>query len=191
MLSKSKDDAPGPQVKPERDPRESRDTRGGDKSGSLATAPSSTSSLHRRREQVETYLELTRIQQHIDRRSRGLFAAHGLDDVTPAQANVLLVLMQERRPLTARRLAELLALSEVTVGRFVATLERRGWIARRPDPRDRRARLLHPTDKTRAAMPTFISIANALLDESFAGLDPDALRALAETLAKVRRNVGS
>jgi MarR family transcriptional regulator for hemolysin len=146
--------------------------------------------LAARREQVEAYLELTRIQQQIERRSRALFAAEGeLQDVTPAQANVLLVLMQERRPLTARRLSEQLALSEVTVGRFIAALERHGWVERQRDPKDARARLIHPTARTREAMPRFIAVANALLDQSFAGLVPEQLRRLGGVLARIGANL--
>lgn len=146
--------------------------------------------LAARRAQVEAYLELTRIQQQIERRSRALFAAEaGLSDVTPAQANVLLVLMQERRPLTARQVSESLALSEVTVGRFVAALERNGWVERQRDPKDARARLIHPTARTRAAMPRFIAIANALLDQSFAGFAAGELRDLGDTLARIGTNL--
>lgn len=142
-----------------------------------------------RRAQVETFLDLTRIQQLVERRSAGFFAREGLEDVTPPQANVLLVLMQEGRPLTARRLAERLALSEVTIGRFLTHLERHGWIEREPDPRDRRARLVRPTARTRRTLPRFIAVANTLLDQAFVGFAETELTSLGEAVARVSQNL--
>src|SRR5690606_18854916 len=78
--------------------------------------------LRLRRVQADAFLALTRIQRAIEQRLSVLFEAEGLSDVTPAQANALMILFQERRPLTARVLAGHMALSEVTVGRFVRAL---------------------------------------------------------------------
>lgn len=152
-------------------------------------APLSDADRQRRRAQVETFLDLTRIQQQVERRSAELFAREGLEDVTPPQANVLLVLMQEGQPLTARRLAELLALSEVTIGRFLTHLERHGWIARERDPQDGRARLVRPTARTRRTLPRFIAVANALLDQAFTGFDETELAALGQAVARVSQNL--
>src|SRR5688572_8741449 len=87
-----------------------------------ARAPEREASLQLRRVQADAYLDLTRIQREIERRAAALLEAHGLRDVTPAQASALMVLFAGREPLRARTLAARLGLSEVTVGRFVHAL---------------------------------------------------------------------
>lgn len=140
--------------------------------------------------QADAFLALTRIQRAIEQRLSVLFEAEGLSDVTPAQANALMILFQERRPLTARVLAGHMALSEVTVGRFVRALEAAGWVRRDPDPTDHRAMLIRPTKKAYRALPRFIRISNQLLDEVFEGLDESAVRRIARTTERLRRNLG-
>lgn len=85
--------------------------------------PPSSAELRLRRLQSEAYLNLSRIHRELERKVADMFKAAGLRDVTPAQAGVLIHLFQERAPLTARQLAGMMALSEVTVGRFVRALE--------------------------------------------------------------------
>ena len=142
-----------------------------------------------RRKQTEAWLTLFRIGRAMLRKTDSLFTEEGLDGVTPAQAGVLMVLFQERRPMHARELSEFLDLTEVTVSRFVAVLEREGWIQRRPDPDDARARLIEVTDRARTALPRFIRVSNQLLDESFAGFSRESLRDLAQAVEQVRRNL--
>jgi DNA-binding MarR family transcriptional regulator len=79
-----------------------------------------------------------------------------------------------------------MSVSEVTVGRFVRALEEEGWLERRPDPDDSRARLLEVTEKTRDHLPAFIRVTNTVLDQAFAGVGRDELLRLAELLAEVR-----
>jgi DNA-binding MarR family transcriptional regulator len=142
-----------------------------------------------RRDQADAFLNFSRVLRQVERRVAQLLAEHGLADVTPAQANVLMVLFQAREPLTARRLAEAMAVSQVTVGRFVHALERAGWVERRPDPTDSRALLVRPTRRAFAALPRFIAVSNTLLDEAFAGFDPAAVRRIARTVERLRDNL--
>lgn len=142
-----------------------------------------------RRDQIETYLDLTRIDHWIDARSSELFELERLTEVTPAQSNILLVLLQAKQAMTASKLASQLALSEVTVSRFLRTLERNGWVERLPDPADRRALFIHPTQKTRDTLPRFIAVANALLDDCFAGFEAEEIQVLGRALARIRGNL--
>ena len=144
-----------------------------------------------RRKQTEAWLNLFRIGRAMIRQTEALFAEEGLSGVTPAQAGVLMVLFQERRAMHASELSEVLDLTEVTVSRFVGTLEREGWIQRRPDPNDARARLIEITDRARDALPRFVRVSNQLLDNSFAGFSREALRQLAGAVDQVRRNVSA
>ncbi|GEM_PF-568343 len=145
--------------------------------------------LARRRSQTAAFLDLARIIRSMDRNVEGHFAECGLTDITPAQANALMVLFEARQPMTARRLAVALSLSEVTVGRFLKALERRGWVARERDPADSRAILVSPTPKARENLPRFIHVTNTLMDQAFAGLDAARLGGLLEGIRHVRENL--
>lgn len=145
--------------------------------------------IARRRVQAEAYLNLSRIQREIERRAQDLLAEQDLRDVTPAQAGALMVLFQAKKPMRARELAGLLALSEVTVGRFVHALHEAGWVRRDPDPVDSRAVLVAPTPKAYRALPRFIAVSNALLDEAFAGFGDAEIATCASTTERLRRNI--
>lgn len=145
--------------------------------------------LRRRRVQTRAMIDLARVRHASEALVETLLREHGLEDVTPAQANALMVLIDARRALTAAELARELSLSEVTVGRFVRALEAGGWIARTPDPADARARRLSATPKTRERLPGFIAVSNALLDQAFAGFDEERVAAFAQALGAVRENL--
>jgi DNA-binding MarR family transcriptional regulator len=144
-----------------------------------------------RRQQADAFLSFSRITRQVERRVAELLHAHGLADVTPAQANVLMVLFQARAPLTARHVADAMSLSQPTIGRFIHALEREGWVERRPDPADSRAMLLRPTKKAFAALPRFIAVSNALLDEAFAGCGPATVRRIGRTLERILGNLSA
>lgn len=145
--------------------------------------------IARRRVQAEAYLNLSRIHREIERRAQDLLAEQDLRLVTPAQAGALMVLFQAKKPLRARELASLLALSEVTVGRFVHALHEAGWVRRDPDPVDSRAVLVAPTPRAYRALPRFIAVSNALLDEAFAGFGDAEIATCASTTERLRRNI--
>ncbi len=149
----------------------------------------SPSQLARRRRQTAAFLDLARIIRSMDRIVDGGFAQNGLTDITPSQANALMVLFEAREPMTASRLADVLSLSEVTVGRFLRSLQNNGWIARERDPRDSRAMLVSPTAKARTHLPRFIQVTNALMDQAFEGLETSHLDTLLEGINHVRENL--
>jgi DNA-binding MarR family transcriptional regulator len=142
-----------------------------------------------RRRQADTLLAASRLLRCVERHVARTLTAHGLADVTPQQANVLMILFQERGPLRAAVLAERMGLSAVTVGRFVHALDRAGWIVRRPDPHDSRAMLVAPTKKAFTALPRFIATSNALLDRAFSGFDATAVRKIARTTERMVANL--
>ncbi len=145
--------------------------------------------LRLRRLQSEAYLNLSRIHRELERKVADMFKAAGLREVTPAQAGVLIHLFQERAPLTARQLAGMMALSEVTVGRFVRALEGAGWVERTSDPEDSRAILVRPTRRAYAALPKLLEVSNGLLDRAFAGFSAQEIESIARTTEMVRDNL--
>ncbi len=151
--------------------------------------PSPRSYIRLRRGQVDAYVSLARIHQCFDRRKAELFAAEGIKGITPAQSMILLLLIQKKVPMTARQIAELSELSDVTVFRFVKALEKSGWIKRQRDPDDGRAWLLEPTRKAHRALPRFVRIANITLDRAFAGLSRKKFDELVGALEIIRENL--
>ncbi len=76
----------------------------------------------------------------------------GLDDGPPLTATQRLALFEthEREPIRLTELAELLGVSPPTASRAVDALVEHGFVARAPDPADRRAVLLTLTSSGRA-----------------------------------------
>ena len=142
-----------------------------------------------RRKQADAALELSRINREMERSVAQLLDQENLRDVTPAQANAMMILFQEKEPMTARRLARQMNLSEVTVGRFVRALEAAGWVTRSADPKDTRAILVKPSKKAYRALPRFLNVSNALLERAFAGLTKKEVEALGKLVERVRTNV--
>lgn len=78
----------------------------------------------------------------------GVVVAAGHGDLRPAHGNVLEHLSE--RPSMPLRLVDIAALAGMTpqsVGGLVDDLEARGYVERRPDPADRRAKRIHLTDR--------------------------------------------
>lgn len=83
------------------------------------------------------------------RRIFSFVAGAGFSDLRPSHGNVLEPLSY----LDGQRLNELAATAGMTpqsMGELVDDLERRGYVERRADPADRRAKRVHLTDKGRA-----------------------------------------
>lgn len=156
--------------------------------GTLSADPDD---LRLRHAQADAYLALHRVHGGIREVARAGFRDAGIAGITPAQADALMVLFQRREPLTARQLAAELGLSEVTVGRFVKALEEHGWVARAPDPRDGRARLVSPTARARASLPAFAGVSNAVLDAAFAGFSRAEIEAFSARVRRIRDNLAT
>lgn len=71
--------------------------------------------------------------------------------LTPAQAEVLTVLNDARRPMTVREVGDLLVCEPGSPSRLVASLADAGHVTRRPHPDDGRASALALTDQGRRA----------------------------------------
>jgi len=147
--------------------------------------------LQIRRFQTELMLTFSRVHQQILRRSAQLLEAEGIDGITPARANALIVLFNARGPINARELARELAISEVTVSRFLRKMEDDGWIERTPDPSDGRAMLIRPTQTARDLFPRLVGVCNAVLDDIFGALDSVEMQELAGSVQRVQDSLAS
>lgn len=143
-----------------------------------------------RRRQIDSFIILQRLHSAVEQRTRGLFKEYRIDSITPSQANVLMVLFQRRRPMTAREIHRELGVSEVTISRLVNTLTEHAWVEKKSHPEDKRAVHLTPTSKARDHLASFINVANTLLDETFLGIDGPTLKVLNEAILTIHSNLG-
>ena len=82
-------------------------------------------------------------------------------------------------------LADLLEVRPMTLVRQIDRMEDAGWIERRPDPADRRARRLFLTGKARPILGRIRAVANETRDEALAGLSPPEEAQLMALLTRV------
>ncbi len=82
-------------------------------------------------------------------------------------------------------LAELLEVKPMTLVRQIDRMEEAGWIERRPDPADRRARRLVLTEKARPILARIRGLGAEVRDEAFVGLSEAEGRLLIEFLGRV------
>jgi DNA-binding MarR family transcriptional regulator len=101
----------------------------------------------------------------------------------------LLVHLSRHEGINQSGLAEILEIENITLGRLVDRMEEAGWVERRPDPSDRRARLLYTTEKVAPVMERMRELAEVTRNEALAGLAPAQRDALIDTLVQVRGNL--
>jgi DNA-binding MarR family transcriptional regulator len=115
-----------------------------------------------------------------------------------ARARTIGVTRAQWRALTALKrheginqggLAELLEVEPITLCRMVDRLEEAGHVERRRDPTDRRAWNIYLTDKSRPLIDQLRGLADELMGDALAGLDPAAQGALVDALARIRTNL--
>ena len=109
-------------------------------------------------------------------------------DLTPPQYFVLTLLWeQDGRPF--KELAAAANCSPATMTGIVDTLERKGLVAREPNPDDRRSLLVRLTGEGRGlkdSTPTLEGIFRGCC----VGLDPDEIRQLSQLLRKLNESLG-
>lgn len=123
------------------------------------------------------------LRRLFDERVRGL-------GITGPQARLLLSL--ERNPGENQAFyAERLEIEPITLTRIVDRLEEAGWIERRSDPADRRARILHLTDKSRGIVTRLRVSVEGLFEEMLAGFDADERAVFADLLERIATNLAT
>jgi MarR family transcriptional regulator, transcriptional regulator for hemolysin len=86
-------------------------------------------------------------------------------------------------------LADLLEIKPMTLVRQIDRMEGDGWIERRPDPGDRRARRLVLTEKARPILARILELSTEVRSEAFAGLSEVEGRHLLDLLGRVHGNL--
>ena len=111
-------------------------------------------------------------------------AAAGFDDLTVAQCRIAQRLSVDGIRVT--ELAEQAGVTKQTAGALVDELERAGYVARRPDPRDARARLVVLSDRGRRLCAAAATEVAKVEDDWRAHVGPEAYRQLREMLMSLR-----
>lgn len=101
----------------------------------------------------------------------------------------VLVHLYRRQGVTQSELAQVLELEKATVGQLVDRLEAKGWVERRPDDRDARARRLFLPDAVRPMIDDMIGLADTVRSDAVAGLPEREVARLTETLLHIKANL--
>ena len=120
------------------------------------------------------------LRKAFDRRAVGLGRhARAVEGAVPA----------DRQPgLRQIELADMLDIEPITLSRIVDRLEEAGLVERVADPADRRAWRLHVTAKAQPLIEKLRAVADEMIAEAFAGIDPEDIEITREVLARVREN---
>ena len=121
------------------------------------------------------------------RRLEGAWTAAG-HDLGSAEVRVLMTVV-ERPGLRQTHLAELLHIEPMTLVGHLDRLVGRGLAERRPDPRDRRAKLVHPTDRAAGLLEALRTASAGVRTAQTAGFDEAEITTLRRLLQRVRTNL--
>jgi DNA-binding MarR family transcriptional regulator len=111
-------------------------------------------------------------------------AAHGFDDVTPAQSRVFARIGPDGTRLSD--LADQAQVTKQTAGVLVDALERAGYVERTPDPTDARARLIRITPRGETAVKAAATVVAEVEKEWESHVGAAELTHLRQTLEKLR-----
>ena len=86
-------------------------------------------------------------------------------------------------------LAEILEIKPITLARLLDRLDAHGWVERRPDPKDKRARRLFLTNKGRSIIRELRVVALSVREEALSGLSDSEQDLLIDQLRAVKENL--
>jgi DNA-binding MarR family transcriptional regulator len=98
----------------------------------------------------------------------------------------VLGLLFHRPGISQSELAEMLEVERATAGRMIDRMEAKRWVVRRPDAADRRINRLYLTAEAEGVQAEMGRIAEQLLDDAMALLDPGEREALGDMLDRMK-----
>lgn len=114
-------------------------------------------------------------------RERGL-------DITRAQAAVI-ILLSRSEGINQVTLAQTMELEPITLVRLLDRLEAAGLVERRADPKDRRARILHLTNRAHLLLERIYLLSEEVKTAALVGFSQEERAAFTDALARVRSNL--
>ena len=121
--------------------------------------------------------------KRFDQRARAL-------GLTRAQCKAL-VHLARNEGINQAGLADLLEIKPTTLLRQIDRMEEEGWIERRPDPADRRARQLYLGEKAKPVIDAIMQLAEETRAEALAGLSTAEQEHLIDTLRHIHANLSN
>jgi len=91
--------------------------------------------------------------------------------------------------ITQSELADILEIEKASLGRLLDRLEVKGWVERRADPADRRAKRLYLTGQVQALIRRLRGLAAELRGDALDGLDEPARERFVDTLLVIKANL--
>jgi DNA-binding MarR family transcriptional regulator len=125
-------------------------------------------------------LLLRLLYQHYSQDIHAALLEAGFGDIRPTHANVFPFVPPEG--VTVSELAELARVRKQTMAEAVEQLERMGYVERRPNPRDRRSRLVFLTDRGASVKPVTHAAAERVEARWAELTSPEELEALRASL---------
>ena len=114
-------------------------------------------------------------------------AEEGFDDIRPRHGAVTAYL--DENGVRQTELTRLAGRNKQTIGAIVDELEKLGYVARVPDPADRRAKLIMPTERGLRLMALSDAIVADIERKYAARVGPEAYDQFFHTLTKITENV--
>lgn len=131
---------------------------------------------------------ISRIKQTGTRIFDRLLAESGIDSFNGAQGRILYVLWQQDG-ITISSLSAKTSLANTTLTAMLDRMEKLGLIVRKPDPADRRSRLIALTDKARSLQGDYANISQQMNERYYAGFTDEEIVVFEGYLQRVLSNL--
>jgi len=128
------------------------------------------------------------VQRLIRRNWARSLKASGLGLSEP-QARILANLLRQKEGLTQTQLAGELEMEKAPLGRLLDRMDEGGYIERRPDPNDRRARRVYLSASGAAAIPAMQAVTRQVFADAFVGVPEDKIDAMLDVLGSIKANL--
>ena len=131
---------------------------------------------------------ISRIKQAGTRIFDRMLAASGIDAFNGAQGRILYVLWQQE-DISISSLSAKTSLANTTLTSMLDRMEKSGLIVRKPDPADRRSRLIALTDKAKALQHDYELVSQKMNERYYIGFTESEIRQFEAYLQRVLENL--
>ena len=131
---------------------------------------------------------ISRIKQAGTRIFDRMLAASGIDAFNGAQGRILYVLWQHE-DISISSLSAKTSLANTTLTSMLDRMENSGLIVRKPDPADRRSRLIARTDKAKALQHDYELVSQQMNERYYIGFSESEIRQFEGYLQRVLENL--
>lgn len=131
---------------------------------------------------------ISRIKQTGTRIFDRMLADSGIDEFNGAQGRILYVLWQNDE-ISISSLSAQTSLANTTLTAMLDRMEKNGLIVRKPDPRDRRNRLIVLTEKAKSLQDDYMRISESMNERYYNGFTEEEIVQFEAYLQRVLSNL--